>query len=86
MEDNKFEYSFEIPYDITYTEADSDTAYKFWSSTDYTYTLTDTSNTTQAMFNFTCSCCGKKFKTLDPLQDLCEDCLLELADFGTGLD
>lgn len=86
MEDNKLEYSFEIPYTLTYTESDSDTAYKFWNSADCTYTITGTTMTTPATFEFTCSCCHKKFKTLDPLQDLCQDCLLELADFGTGLD
>ena len=28
-----------------------------------------------------CNCCGKVFKTEDPKQDTCTECLIELAEF-----
>jgi len=28
-----------------------------------------------------CICCGKVFKTEDPKQDTCTECLIELAEF-----
>lgn len=32
------------------------------------------------VFEVKCSCCGKKFRTTDPKQDMCDKCMCELAD------
>lgn len=40
-----------------------------------------TSISTEFEYTIRCSCCGKLFITDEPKQDLCRECMNELADF-----